>query len=146
TMVVVGACWGAALLMVVFALYTVHLSAAAKQDAVKALVAEPILPQIARAHIDTRDAQALTERLQHDYPDLKFTLGRDGSLQVVATDGAQFREWMTALSYIDTISPQYRWSMQEFCVGKCSGSGLMSATLIGERVSFKAPDSGDRKN
>jgi hypothetical protein len=139
TTIVVGTCWGAALLMIVFALYTVSLSASTKRATEEALVAEPILPKIVRGPIEAHDAQQLTERLKHRYPEITFSLGADQSLTISSNDGNKFHEWLAVLSYIDTISPQYRWMVKDLCVGKCVASGLMRATLTGEKVSFEAP-------
>jgi hypothetical protein len=54
-------------------------------------------------------------------------------------NGSQFHEWLAAISYIDTISPELHWSFQEFCVGDCKNTELMHAILKGERISFEAP-------
>jgi hypothetical protein len=139
TTIVVGACWGAALLMVVFALYTVSLAASTKRAAEEALVAEPVLPKIVRQPISAHEEQQLVDRLQHLYPDIVFTLGGDQSLTVRASDGSKFHEWLAAVSYLDSASAQYRWSVKEFCVGKCVANELMHAVLVGEKVSFEAP-------
>jgi hypothetical protein len=138
TTIVVGACWGAALLMVVFALYTVFLAASTKRAAEEALVAEPVLPKVVRTPMASHESQQLVERLQHLYPDVVFSLGGDG-LAVRATDGAKFHEWLAAVSYLDSASAQYRWTVKEFCVGKCEANEIMHAVLVGEKISFEAP-------
>jgi hypothetical protein len=138
TTIVVGACWAGAILMMVFAIYTVGLSVSAKRATEAALVSEPALPKILHQPIDGHYAQVLLERLQHRYPEITFAFGPGQTLLVTALDGSRFRQWLTALSYIDTISPEYHWSIQQLCVGKC-GAELMHATLMGERISFVAP-------
>jgi hypothetical protein len=144
TTIVVGACWAAALLMIGFALYTLHLSVATKLAAESALVAEPNLPQIVHKQIEPREAQVLVDRLQHLYPDISFAF-RNNLLAVVATDGSKFRQWLMALGYIDTISPQFHWGIQEFCVGNCGSHDLMKVVLSGEKISFEKPQL-DSKN
>jgi hypothetical protein len=139
TTIVVGACWGAAVLMMVFAIYTTTLSVSAKRAEDAALVAEPSLPKIVRQGIDARAAQIMVERLQRRYPDVTFNLANNQNITVTALEGSKFRQWLTALSYIDTISPEYHWSISSFCVGKCQGNDLMRAVLTGERISFEAP-------
>lgn len=142
--VVVGACWGAALLMMIFALYTASLSAAASRAAEEAEAAEPILPKTVRQPVEPHDLEPMIERLQHRYMGISFSLGTDRALTVSCVDVNKFREWLTALSYIDTISPEYRWSLREFCVGGgCKGGALMIAVLTGEKISFAAPSPGD---
>jgi len=136
TSFVVGTCWAVAILMVAFALYTVHLSVTTRHEAETALVAEPNLPKIMRDHMDPREAQKMVDRLQHLYPDIIFSY-RNNSLTVTATDGSKFRAWLMSLGYIDTISPQFHWAIQEFCVGNCVGHDLMKAVLSGEKISFQ---------
>ncbi len=145
TTVVVTACWGAAIVMIAFALYTVMLSASTRRAAETAAASEPVLPKIVRKPIDVHDAQPLLDRLQHRFPDLKFALANDQSLTVSANDGSRFREWITVLGYIDTVSPKYRWTMSGFCVGKCENNALMHAILTAERISFEAPQSEDNR-
>ena len=137
--VVVGVCWGAAILMMGFAVYTTMMSLSSKRAADAAVVAEPILPKIVRKTIEPRNAQAMIERLQHRYPDISFAIQNNNSLTVTAVEGSKFHQWLTALSYIDTISPEYHWSIQQFCVGKCRNGDLMRAVLSGEKISFEAP-------
>jgi hypothetical protein len=139
TTVVVGACWGAAVLMMAFAIYTTMLSVSAKRASETALVTEPSLPKVVHKTIDGRAAQTMVERLQRRYPDVTFSLATNQNITITAVDGSKFRQWLTALSYIDTISPEYHWSISAFCVGKCPGNELMRAVLTGERISFEAP-------
>jgi hypothetical protein len=141
TTVVVGTCWAAAILMIGFTLYTLHLSVATKRAAESVLVAEPNLPRIVHKQIEPREAQVLVDRLQRLYPDISFAF-RNNLLAVVATDGSKFRQWLMALGYIDTISPQFHWGIQEFCVGNCVGHELMKVVLSGEKISFEKPEVG----
>lgn len=140
--IVVGVCWGAAVLMMVFAIYTLTLSVSARHVSDAALVAEPNLPKIVRKSLAPRETQLMVERLQHRYPEINFTLQGDQSVVVSAIDGSRFRQWLTALSYVDTIAPEFHWSLHEFCVGKCNGNEIMRAVLVGENISFEAPQSG----
>ena len=143
TVVVVGVCWGAALFMIAFTLYSLHLASATGHEAEEAAAAEPILPKISHKPIDGRDAKALYERLQHQHPGLNLSLGNDNALTISAQDGAKFNEWLGLLRYVDIASPKYRWTLKEFCVGKCAGS-LMHAVLVGETVSFEAPNTDSK--
>jgi len=146
TMVVVGVCWGAAMLMIIFALYAVVLSASTRRAAETAAAAEPVLPKIVRKSIDLNDAQPLVDRLQHRFPNINIALNSDQSINISTLDGPKFRDWITAVSYIDTISPKYRWSIKEFCVGKCTGGALMRAVMVGERITFEPPREGGEKD
>lgn len=143
TTVVVGACWAAAVLIMALAVYTTILSVSAKRAANDAIAAEPVLPKIVRSNIDNRYLQLLLERLQHQFPEVVFSIEKNQSLQVSALDGSKYRQWLTALSYIDTVSPEYHWSISKFCVGKCSGE-IMRAVLTGEKISFQAPQPDDK--
>lgn len=140
--VIVGVCWGGALLIVLFAMYTVQLSVEAKKDTVEAMAMQPSLPKMRKKSPKVAEIQPIVDRLQRRFPSLVFNLGRDLSLTVTATDGNMFRNWLTVLSYIDTISPQYSWEIMKFCVGmRCPGSVPMRAILAAKKVSFTIPRS-----
>lgn len=139
TTIVVGVCWGAAVFMMALAIYTTMMSVSARKAAENAIVNDPVLPKIVHKNIESKSAQQMVERLQRRYPEVIFSLGNNQSLTITAVDGGKFRQWLTALSYIDTISPEYHWSLTTFCVGKCPGNELMRAVLSGERISFEAP-------
>lgn len=144
TTVVVSACWGATAFIMAAAVYTLILSVSARHSADDALVAEPNLPKIIHKPMDIKSAQKVFDRMQHRFPDITFTVhGQD--IVVASGDGGKFRQWLTALSYMDTISPEFHWSFQEFCVGRCTNMELMHAAVAGDRVSFEAP-SADSKN
>ena len=137
TTIVVGTCWAGALLMVGFALYTLTMAAHAKQMLETALVAEPTLPRILHTNAEARDVQSIVDRLQHLYPEISFSFRNN--LAVSGPDGKNFRQWLSAIDYADTISPQYHWTIQELCVGKCSSRDLMHAYLVGDKISFEKP-------
>jgi hypothetical protein len=136
TALIVGICWAAAAVMIGFTLYALSLSSHARQGAETAQIAEPVLPKIVRRKVDAHDVQNVVDRFQRRYPGLSITF--KGTLNISASDGAKFREWLAALSYIDAVAPQIHWTMEEFCVGHC-GSDLMAAVLAGEKVSFEKP-------
>lgn len=141
TMVVVLACWGGALTLTGVALYTLHLSIVAKREVVAASAHEPGLPKIASKPLDSAEIQPVVDRLKKLYSEIQFSMSRDRSLTVTASDVAHFRTWLTVLSYIDTITPQYRWTMKEFCVGsRCERGVSMKAVLGAEKVTFVAPE------
>ncbi len=139
--VVVGVCWGAAILMVVFAIYTLTLSVSARRVSDTALTAEPTLPKIVRKVVSAHETQAMIERLQTHYPDIRFALEGEQNLVVSAIDGSRFHEWLAALSYVDTIAPEFHWSLHDLCVGQCNANEIMHASLVGENISFEAPQS-----
>ena len=139
TVIVVGVCWGAAIMMVLFALYAVILSASTRRAAEAAAASEPVLPTTLHKPILPRESQPLLDRLKHRFPGISVTLNNDQSVTLSANDGSKFREWLMAMSYTDVMSPQYRWTIKEFCAGKCSGGVLMHAILTGEKISFEAP-------
>ena len=139
TILVVSVCWAAALVMTSFAIYTIIASSSARRAAESAQVMEPILPKINRAAIEPRAAQQLLDRLKHRYPEVTFSTTNDQQLKVSSADGSKFREWLTAVTYVDIMSPDFHWTVQDFCVGKCKGD-IMSATLKAEKISFAAPE------
>ncbi len=139
-MVIVGVCWGGAIVLMLMAMYTVHLSVGAKRDLIQAMASEPSLPKMEMTQPNVREMEPLIQRLQKRHPELVFVLGRDSSLTITANEPSKFRLWLTILSYVDTMSPQYRWQIQEICVGNFCGSSVpMRAILTPKKISFSAP-------
>jgi hypothetical protein len=143
TTVVVASCWSAALVAVIAAIYTLTLSVSAHHQTDAAMVAEPVLPRIVHKPMDIHSVQAMFDRMQHRMPEVTFQV-RGQDLAVVSMNGSAFHQWISALSYLDTISPDLHWSLEEFCVGECKNSELMHAILKGERVSFEAPETAKK--
>jgi hypothetical protein len=141
TAVVISACWSAALVVLILAVFSVHTAVSAKKEAAEALVAEPVLPQITTTVINDREEQLIIDRLSHQFPDVKFEPGSGGSIVVKSDDGSKFHQWITALSYIDAMAPEFRWTLRTFCVGSCNGQDLMKATVAGQRGTFSLPQS-----
>jgi len=139
TLIVLGVCWAAFIIMMVFAIYTLKQSNAAKHDAEVALAAEPTLPKMTKQEVDGHMAQTIVDRLQRFYPDINFSLAGGTAIVVSSIDASKFHTWLTALSYIDTIYPEFRWRIAAFCVGKCKNGPVMQATLVGEKASFSLP-------
>lgn len=137
TVVIVASTWGGVILLMLFALYTLNLSAHAKRQAVEAAAMEPSLPQMITRTPDVAEMGGVVDRLQKRFPDVSFSVGPDRSLSVAANDGSKFRMWLTSLSYIDTAYPKISWRIKDLCVGaKCSASLPMKAVLIPEKITF----------
>lgn len=138
TATVVLSCWCAALLVFGFTVAAVHQAVSAKREAVDAAVAEPVLPVETTSVLNARDGEMILERLQHQFPDIKIEVDNSQAITIKATEGAKFHQWVSAISYIDTMEPQFRWSLFEFCVGHC-GSDIMKAVITGKKVVFSLP-------
>ncbi len=137
TTVIVSVSWSGAVVLMLFALYTLNLSVTAKKQAVEAAAMEPSLPRIVTRPPEASEMKPIVERLQKRFPEIGFSLAADQSLTVTAVDGARFRTWLTVLSYIDTISPQYRWQLKDFCVGvQCAATTPMKAILTAQKITF----------
>ncbi len=139
TMMLSGVAWLVMIVTMSLTLYTMHMAIAARRDAATEIVAEPHLPKTMRSSLDAREIQALIDRMKRLYPGLEFTQSTGKTLTVSTNDGSKFREWLTALSYIDSVTPQYHWSLSELCAGKCGSKDLMRAALSGEKISYDAP-------
>ncbi len=140
SMVIVSVCWGGAIFIMIFAMYTVHLAVEAKRDTVEAKAMQPSLPIMRKKSPKITEMEPIVERLQRRFPNITFDLRRDLSLNISTSDGSMFRNWLTILSYVDTISPEYRWEIREFCVGmRCPSAVPMRAILIAKKITFKAP-------
>ncbi len=141
TMVVVSVCWGGAILVLLFTIYTINLTMTAKRESLEAAAKEPNLPKIVNKKPVKDELKPFLTRLQRLFPEISFVLGRDQTLIVMTSDAGNFRLWLTVLSYIDTMSPQYRWGMKEFCVGMACDKGIpMKAVLTAEKISFSATE------
>lgn len=142
TMVVVLASWSIAVVAMAFALYTVNLSVVAKREVAAAAAAEPSLPREIITALSDKELQPILEKLRRNFSDITFSVSGT-TLNVSTADVGSFRLWLTVLGYIDTMSPQYRWRMNEFCVGmKCGNNTPMRASLTAEKITFAQPDAG----
>lgn len=139
TLLLAGAAWLVLIAVMSLTIYTMHLAVAARRDATAEMAAEPHLPKTIRNGLDAKEVQTLIDRMKRLYPELEFAQATGKTLTIATNDGGRFREWLTAISYIDAATPQYHWSLQEFCVGKCGGKDLMRAALSGEKISYEAP-------
>ena len=86
--------------------------------------------------------QSIVDALQRQFPDIKIDLkpGQGQALTIKSDEGAKFHQWITALSYVDTMAPQFRWTLREFCTGACgNGQGLMVAVLSGQKIVMAVP-------
>lgn len=79
------------------------------------------------------------DRLQRQFPDIRFDVGQNQTLIIKSDDGSKFHQWISALSYVDTMAPQFRWNIKEFCVGGCGTQGLMRAVVEGKKTAFSLP-------
>jgi len=140
TMVVVLSSWGGALVLVAIALYTLNLSLETTRHRIEAMAMEPLLPEIVNQAPDSNEMKPIVDRLKNQFGELKFEESTGQGLAVIAIDGAQFRTWLAALSYIDTVSPQYRWQIKELCVGSACPGALMRALLSPQKITFMLPN------
>jgi hypothetical protein len=138
TAVVVSLAWLAALITLIMAMFAVHGAVSAKKEAAAAIVAEPVLPVASTTGLSLQEGQAILDRLQHQFPDLKIEMDSSRAFNIKTEDGSKFHQFTTALSYIDTMAPQYRWTLRDFCVGHC-GQDLMRAAVTGQKVTFQLP-------
>ena len=142
TSVVIGVCWSAALVTMVLAVFAVHGAVSSRRDAAEAIAVEPVLPIISSVPMNSHEIQSIADRLQRQFPDIKFEPKQGQLLVVRSDDGLKFHQWITALSYIDTMASQFRWTLKEFCTGNCgSGQGIMNAVLTGQKMMLSSPRS-----
>jgi hypothetical protein len=139
-MVMIIVSWSAAILMMGVALYTVSSAHHARQEADEAAAIEPLVPVIKRAALARKEMDGFVDRLRSRYKTVSINASPDNALEISGTDPNNFLDWLSALSYLDTIAPQMRWTIRDLCVGnECGGSALMRAAIIAERVTFQAP-------
>jgi len=136
---VVGACWAAASVMLILAVLAVHGAVSSKREAGAAIVAEPVLPKISSTPMNPREIQVLLDRLQRQFPDVKITVQQNQQVSISCSEGNKFHQWVSALSYIDTMASQYKWEIKEFCVGACGTNNLMKAVVAGQKTVFSLP-------
>jgi hypothetical protein len=140
-MVMIIATWVGALSMMGIALYTVNRAHQAQQKSDDAAAVEPLVPAIQKAILPRIELEKLADRLHSRFEKLTFNAMPDNTLEIAASDAAAYLDWLAAMSYLDTIAPQVRWSVRDLCVGaECASGSIMRAVISGERVSFKIPD------
>ena len=138
--VVVGVCWSAALIMVIIAVLATRSAVSAKRDAEAALAIEPTLPMASQSSLRQIDVKAVVDRVQHQFPDVTIEADNSQAIIIKTGEGSRFHQWILALNYLDAIDSQYRWTLRDFCVGRCGGD-LMRAVVVGQKTSFSVPQS-----
>jgi hypothetical protein len=143
-MMIIGTIWASALIMMVMAFFALHQLATERTAAGKIIASEPSVPKIAK-NIATKDVvEKVVVRLKRSYPEVTFSAENDGAVSVVGNDGGLFRQWLSAVSHIDILMPNLRWTLREFCVGgSCKTGVLMKAVLVGEVIRIDPPPSQD---
>jgi len=141
TAVVMGICWMAAFTMLILAVMSVKGAILSQKDASGAVASEPVMPLITTSAVSAKEIHSIVDRLQRQFPGVKFNVGQGQTLEIKSDEGAKFHQWISSLSYVDTMSPDYRWSVRDFCVGSCGGKGLMQAVLQGQKVVLSRPKS-----
>ncbi|MDD3370820.1 MAG: hypothetical protein PHE27_03220 [Alphaproteobacteria bacterium] len=145
TTMIVGTCWLAALVMMILAIVSVHAAVDYKKEAATASSVNPVLPTIKKVSIPPHELQKVVERLQKQFPDIKIDLRAPSGINVRTNDGNQFHQWITALNYVDTMAPEYRWTLKDFCTGSCSNGFLMSAGVYGQKTIIAMPNRSSRR-
>lgn len=139
--------WAAAVFMMGVALYTVSKAHYARQKAEEAAALEPLVPAMKHGVLARRDLERLTTRLKMRFRTVNINATPDNAVEISGTDAGAFLDWLSALSYLDTIAPQVRWSIRDLCIGsECGGASLMRAAIIAERVTFQAPQPRSDEN
>lgn len=137
TQAIVLSCWGAAILSLFLALYTVNAAVQAKHELATALSKEPAVPVLVSKDLVTEEISPIADQLKMLFQGLIVQPGHNGSLLVASSNGADFREWLTSLGYLEVLNSQARWRLIDFCVGaSCGGSMLMKADLQAQKNSF----------
>lgn len=139
TLLIIATCWAATVAVMIFALYTVNASAAAKRETIEALATEPVLPEIKRSGIAGKELQTMIDRLQHRYPEL-VVVWQNNALTIAGANGGVYRQWLNAIGQVDTLYPQFHWKIKGMCVGKvCGGQYIMNIDLVGDRATIDMP-------
>ncbi len=140
-LIMVMVTWVGALIMMGIALYTVSSANKARQQTEEAAAVEPIVPHMQSTVVPRAELEKLAERLHNRFDRISFNAMPDNTLEIASTEAGNYLDWLTSLSYLDTIAPQIRWSVRDLCVGSECGSGaVMRAAVVGEKVTFKVPE------
>lgn len=139
--VMIVSVWVGAVLMMGVALYTVNRAHQARQKAEGAAAIEPIVPVIQQAMLSRAELEKLAERLRLRLEKIGFNALPDNALEISSSEPGLYLDWLAAMSYLDTIAPQVRWTVRDLCVGtECGTTSVMRAIVTGERVTFKVPE------
>lgn len=131
--------WVVAFLMIVLATYALNLSYEVKHRARTMVEQSSVGLNIHHQKIDADKAQFLVDHFQQLYPDLHFVIKNDSFINVSTNDGTKFRQWLSALNDVEDSTPELRWSIETFCVGRCPDATLMNAVLSAESIGFFSP-------
>lgn len=138
--VIVSTCWIAAFSTMILAIIAVRGAAAYKKEAASALAIDPVMPAISMSAPGAREIDSIVSKLQRQFPDIKITSKHGLAVEIRSNEGLQFHQWITAISYLDTMAPQYRWTIRDFCTGVCPGQMLMNAVLTGQKINMSLPN------
>jgi hypothetical protein len=143
TLWIIGISWLVALVAMVMAFMSVRGVADIKVKVETAKALEPIVPRIVRQPLAREQYEPLASRIKKEYPGLTYeTTGRP-SLRIVSNNGEEFRSWLNALGYADSLSPGVRWNLIFFCAGaECPGQGVMQADLVAETITISQAEGG----
>lgn len=145
TLLIVSICWAMTALVMMFALYTVHLTVEVKKSVDAALATEPKLPEMRQTGVGGKELTALLESLKQQYPDIKV-IWKNNNLTLSGTSGNQYHQWLLAIGQVDTLYPQFHWSINGLCIGKeCGDQNLMLVTLSGRMISLEMPTTDEKK-
>jgi len=140
-LVVIVSCWMAAVVAMGLAAFAVNGAVEWQSKRDKAMLSEPILPNIRDSLLGAKELSEIEERLKLQFPNLtiaKSSRGSAGELTIKANIWDLFQQWIYAIGYVDSMNAQYKWELKEFCAGDCkSGRGLMYVSLVGKSISIE---------
>ncbi|MCL2505174.1 MAG: hypothetical protein FWE93_02840 [Alphaproteobacteria bacterium] len=139
-LVIIASCWLCAIVAMGLATFAINGVVEWKSRTDKAILSEPIIPVMKSTPVGTRELADIEDRLRRQFPSISIsrTTQGGGMLVIKADKGELYQQWITAISYVDSIAGQYKWELKEFCVGACTGGkGLMYAALSGYKVTIE---------
>lgn len=83
--------------------------------------ATPVTYRVVQDPLALTEYQDIVAELIPLHPDVRFEVGRAGTLSVALPSGEHHASWLFALSALQSRGADILWDVDEFCVGRCGG-------------------------
>lgn len=141
---IVALIWGAAIAFMGLAYVSVEQVLNGRLETAKAEAAVPAIPTIQQEALGGTIVTDLAARLGKQYG-VKLNFAASGADLRISTSAAEaYNTWVSAITYLDTISGDTTWGIKELCIGVECRDGLMTITLTGKKVSFGTPEATEQ--
>lgn len=141
--IVVLIVWGAAIILMGLAYLSVQQTLHARQQIAQAQADQPSLPQFHEQPVDGQLLDTMTQKLIKRYGGKLTVTGSGGEIRMSGATADAYQSFLSAIAYLDTVTPDVSWKIKDFCVGSECKEGMMSVHLSGGKVGITDPTQQD---